>query len=85
MSNEDWEDLDLRSLSIIQLCLAEDVLLEIVEEDLIEGLWVKLESMYMTKSLTNRIFQKRKLYTLRITDGMKIHDHLIPSMIWSVN
>ena len=30
----------------------------------------------MTKSLANKIFQKRKLYTLRMIDGSKIYDHL---------
>ena len=50
--------------------------LNIVEEVSTVGLWVKLEILYMTKSLTNIIILKRKLYTLRMTDGMKIHDHL---------
>ena len=53
-----------------------DSLFNIVEEDSAAGLWVKLESLYMTKSLTNIIFLKRKLYTLRMIDGLKIHDHL---------
>ena len=76
MSNEDWEDLDSKSLSTIRLCLVYDVLFNIVEEDSTTILWVKLEIMYMTKYLTNKIFLKRKLYTMRITDGLKIHDHL---------
>ena len=35
-----------------------------------------MESLHMTKSLTNRIFLKRNLYTLRMIDGLKIHDHM---------
>ena len=58
------------------MCLVDDALFNIVEEDSTTRLWVKLESLYMTKSLTNKIFLKRKLYTLRMTDGSKIHDHL---------
>ena len=61
MSNEDWEDLDSRPLSTIQLCLADNVLFNIVEEDSTISLWVKLESLYMNKSLINKIFLKRKL------------------------
>jgi hypothetical protein len=30
----------------------------------------------MAKSLTNRIFLKRKLYSLRMKEGTKIDDHL---------
>ena len=59
MLNEDWEDLDLKTLSTIRLCLAYGVLFNIVEEDSRSCLWVKLEILYMTTSLTNKIFLKR--------------------------
>jgi hypothetical protein len=59
MTNEEWEDLDSKSLSTIRLCLADDVLFNIVGEDTTSGLWRKLESLYMTKSLMSRIYLKR--------------------------
>ena len=59
--DEDWDEMDVRALSSIRLCLADDVLFNIVTEKTTVGLWSKLEIMYMTKSLTNRIFLKRKL------------------------
>jgi hypothetical protein len=40
------------------------------------GIMYKLEILYMTKSLTNRIFLKRQLYSLRMKEGTKIVDHL---------
>ncbi len=66
MTTSDWEDLDARALSTIRLCLADEVLFNIVEETTASGLWVKLENLYMTKSLTNRIYLKRQLYSLRM-------------------
>jgi hypothetical protein len=48
MSNEDWEDLDARALSTIRLCLADEVLFNIVGEETTTGLWSKMESLYMT-------------------------------------
>jgi hypothetical protein len=33
MTDEDWEDLDARALSTIRLCLADEVLFNIVEEE----------------------------------------------------
>ena len=59
MIDEDWEDLDARALSTIRLSLADEVLFNIVEETTTIGLWTKLESLYMTKNLSNRIFLKR--------------------------
>jgi hypothetical protein len=64
MTGEDWEDLDARALNIVRLCLADEVLFNIVEEMTTTGLWTKLESLYMTKNLSNIIFLKRQLYSL---------------------
>ena len=59
MSNEDWNEIDEKALSAIRLCLADDVLFNIVSETTAAGLWTKLESLYMTKSLTNKILLKQ--------------------------
>ena len=69
MSNEDWNQIDEKAL-------ADDVLFNIVSETTTAGLWTKLESLYMTKSLTNKILLKRQLFTLRMKEGTKISDHL---------
>jgi hypothetical protein len=42
MTDEDWEDLDARALSTICLCLADEVLFNIVEEETTTGLWNRL-------------------------------------------
>ena len=64
ITTSDWEDLDARALNTIWLCLADEVVFNIVEEPTSSGLWGKLEKLYMTKSLTNNIYLKRQLYSL---------------------
>ena len=76
ISDEEWEEIDVRELSSIRLCLPSDVLFNIVTEKTTSDLWMKLESLYMKKSLTNKIFLERKLYSLCIKEGTKIVDHL---------
>ena len=76
MKDSDWEDMDARSLSTIRLCLADDVLFNTVDESIAAGLWGKLETLYMTKSLTKRIFLKRQLYNLWMKEGTSIAEHL---------
>ena len=56
--------------------MADDVFFNIVSEKTVAGLWTKLEKLYMTKSLINRILLKRQLYSLRMKEGMTITDHL---------
>jgi len=68
--------LDARALSTIWLCLADEVLFNIVEEITALGLWEKLENFYMTKSLTNGIYLKRQLYSLRMKEGLNVVEHL---------
>jgi len=76
MTHEEWEDLDARALNTIRLCLTDEVLFNIITEETTTYLWTKLESLYMTKSLTNIIYLKRQLYSLRMKEGTKIVDHL---------
>jgi hypothetical protein len=76
MTNEEWEDLDARDINTIRLCLADDVLFNIVGEETTTGLWTRLEGLYMTKYLTNKIYLKRQLYSLHMKEGMKVVDHL---------
>jgi hypothetical protein len=64
MTNEEWEDLDTKALSTICLCLADEVMFNIVGEDTTIGLWRKMESLYMTKTLTSIIYLKKQLYSL---------------------
>ena len=76
ITDNEWAEMDERAISAIRLCLADDVLLNIVSETTAAGLWTKLEKLYMTKSLTNRILLKRQLYSLRMKEGTSIADHL---------
>ena len=49
MTNDKWEEIDLKALSAIHLCLSNEVLREVAKETTDAGLWLKLESFYMTK------------------------------------
>ncbi|GJZ23670.1 retrovirus-related pol polyprotein from transposon TNT 1-94, partial [Tanacetum coccineum] len=40
------------------------------------GVWPKLETLYMTKSLANKLYLKKKLYTLCMPTGRKIFEHI---------
>nr|GEV20934.1 retrotransposon protein, putative, Ty1-copia subclass [Tanacetum cinerariifolium] len=40
------------------------------------GVWSKLETLYMTKSLANKLYLKKKLYTFYMPVGRKIFEHI---------
>ena len=62
--------------SVIILSLGDTMLREVAKAKSTAELWLKLESLYMTKSLANRLHKKIKLYTFKMTPGMSIEDHL---------
>ncbi|GJX66939.1 hypothetical protein Tco_0302666 [Tanacetum coccineum] len=40
------------------------------------GVWSKLETLYMTKSLANKLYLKKKFYTFYMSAGRKIFEHI---------
>nr|CAD1834518.1 unnamed protein product [Ananas comosus var. bracteatus] len=76
MADDEWEEMDMKALATIRMCLADEVLFNIIGEKTAFGLWAKLESLYQNKSITNRIFLKRRLYSLRMKEGTKVSEHL---------
>ena len=58
MTDNEREDLDAKALSTIRLCLADDVVFNIIGETSAASLWNKLESLYMTKLVTTKIYLK---------------------------
>ena len=47
-----------------------------INEETTTSLWCTLESLYMTKSLSNKLFMKKHLYSLRIKEGTFILQYL---------
>ena len=55
---------------------SDEVLYNMMNEETTAGLWCRLKSMYMTKSLSNKLFIKKQLYSLRMKGGTFILQHL---------
>ncbi|GJW87534.1 retrovirus-related pol polyprotein from transposon TNT 1-94 [Tanacetum coccineum] len=67
----------MRALLIQHGCeTALEVLREVTEETTAAGVWTKLKTLYMTKSLANKLYLKKKLYTFYMPAGRKISEHI---------
>src|SRR3954464_10360508 len=60
----------------ILLSLSDKVLQQVSKETATSGLWVKLESLYMTKSLVNRLYLKQALYSLKMIEYKVLAEQL---------
>src|SRR3954466_12876034 len=76
MCKDDWKEIDIKAKATIILCLSDEVLYNVLNEDTTAGMWNMLESLYMTKSLSNKLYMKKQLYCLCMAEGMPILQHL---------
>jgi len=76
-STKEMKELEEKAHSAILLSLSDGVLREVVDEETAAKLWKKLESLYMKKSHTNRLYLKQRLYTLKMKWGMPLCDQAL--------
>ncbi|KAH9647652.1 hypothetical protein KPL70_025267 [Citrus sinensis] len=69
-------EIDKKARSTIILSLGDSVIREVAKEKTVADLWAKLEKIYMTKSLANRLYIKRRMFTLKMAEGSSLDDHI---------
>ena len=58
------------------MCVSDSILLNVSGEATTKALWDKLGTLYQSKSLVNKLFLRKKLYNLRMKDGVLVTEHL---------
>ena len=67
---------DRKALTQIQLHLSNNILQDCLQENNATALWLKLESICMSKDLTSKMHLKMKLYTHKLQEGGSVINHL---------
>ena len=65
MKDDEWNDIDFRSKAKIILCLSDEVFYNVMNEETAADLWCRLESLYMMKSFSNKLFMKKHYTAFR--------------------
>ena len=68
--------MDLKPASTIQPCLTDEVMYNVMDKETTIGFWSRLETLYMTKSLSNKLYLKKQLYVLRMNRWTAMLEHL---------
>jgi len=76
ITDKKWKEIDNNAIENLHLALADAVLSSIAEKTTTKEIWDTLTSLYEVKSLHTRIFLKRKLYTLRMSESTSVTDHI---------
>src|SRR3954468_3856438 len=76
MDKDSWEDIDYKARATTIHYLSNEVLYNVMNKESAAGLWSRLVSLYMTKSLSNKLYTKKQLYCLQMKEGTPILQHL---------
>ncbi|KAH9659545.1 hypothetical protein KPL70_023885 [Citrus sinensis] len=76
ITDEKWNEVDGNAISDLHLALADEVLSSVAEKNTAKEIWDTLTKLYEAKSLHNKIFLKRKLYTLRMAESTMVTNHI---------
>ncbi|KAH9782190.1 Integrase catalytic domain-containing protein [Citrus sinensis] len=69
-------EIDKKARSTIILSLSDSVIREVAKERTVAELWTKLENLYMTKSLANRLYIKKRMFSLKMAEGSSLEEHI---------
>ncbi|GJU59113.1 retrovirus-related pol polyprotein from transposon TNT 1-94 [Tanacetum coccineum] len=69
-------DVYKKAHSALLLCLDNKVLREVNKENSPMRVWLKFKTLYMTKSLSNKLYLKKKLFTFYMHSGKKLSKHI---------
>ncbi|CAL2229054.1 unnamed protein product [Prunus armeniaca] len=70
-----WEDLDELARGSIKQHLTDEVLCNVIE-DTTKQTWEKLEERFVAKSLSNKLFLKEELHSLKMEAGTSMMEHV---------
>lgn len=76
MTDEKWTELEAKVVATIRLSLASQIKYQVLTETSSKDLWEKLEKVYKSKSLSNRLYLKKELYRFRMEEGSDLVNHI---------
>ena len=76
MDEIEWERVNLLACSSIRLCLAKEEKYAFTEYDIAKKLWKALEDKFMTKSIENRLYLRKRLFRFDYIKGISMNEHL---------
>ena len=76
IEDEDWELEQLQICGYIRQWVEDNVRNHIVNETNAKSLWEKLETLYASKTVNNKLFLLKQLMNIRYKEGRPISDHI---------
>ena len=69
------EDMELNSYRTLILNLSDNIIRQILEEETTHKVWKKLESLFATKDLPNKMYLKEKKFTYKMDSSKTLTEN----------
>ncbi|KAE8673710.1 hypothetical protein F3Y22_tig00111774pilonHSYRG00047 [Hibiscus syriacus] len=76
MEEDDWEELQQRAVGTMRLYLANEVIYHVMHLSSPDEIWRKLESQFISKSLTTKLYLNQRLYGLKMQNDHDLVQHM---------
>jgi hypothetical protein len=76
MDSDDWEELQMQAAGTIRLCLSDQVMYHVMDENTPKKIREKLEGQFLSKTVTTKVYLKQKFYKLKMQEGSDLVEHM---------
>ena len=76
VDDDKWEEMRAQACATIRLCISDQIIYHVMEETSPKKIWETLETKFMSKTLTNKLFLKQKLFSLKMQEGSDLTTHI---------
>src|SRR6266540_4597174 len=60
----------------IRMCVSVQIMYHVMEETSPKNIWDKLDSQFMSKTVTRKLYLKQKLFGLKMQEGSDLAEHI---------
>ena len=76
MSEDQWNEIDKKAISAIEMHVTDEMLRNLMSKKNAKDMWIRLEEMYIRKSMSNKLNLKKQLCKLEMEEGQDLNKHI---------
>lgn len=76
VDDDKWEEMQAQARATIRLCLSDQIMYHVMDENSPKKIWDMLAEKFMSKTLTRKLYLKQKLYGLKMQEGSDLAEHI---------
>ena len=76
VADNKWEEMQAQACATIRLCLSDQIIYHVMDKTSPKEIWDKLEEQFISKTLTQKLYLKQKLYGLKMQKGSDLPEYI---------